>query len=92
MRWMTWRATSASPSQRGSLIQYSVPYSEHSSFEELRELVGFLAPRAILPHVGNDRGPRAAKMVQLLTAPAAPAAPAPAAPNDDAEHTEDIST
>jgi hypothetical protein len=44
------------PLQRGALIQYAVPYSEHSSFEELRELVGFLRPRAILPHVGNDRG------------------------------------
>jgi len=52
--------------------------------------VGFMAPRAILPHVGNDRGPRAAKMVHLLTAPAAPEAPAaPAAPDDDTEHTED---
>ena len=54
--------------QRGSMIQYSVPYSEHSSFEELREFVKFLKPRAVLPHVGNDRGPKARRMVELLTA------------------------
>ena len=54
--------------QRGSMIQYSVPYSEHSSFEELREFVKFLKPRAVLPHVGNDRGAKARRMVELLTA------------------------
>ena len=56
-------------SARGALIQYAVPYSEHSSFAELREMVRFLKPGAILPHVGNDRGPKARRMVRLLTAP-----------------------
>jgi len=55
--------------QRGSLIQYALPYSEHSSFTELRAFMRWLKPRAILPHVGNDRGPKAARMVRLLTAP-----------------------
>ena len=59
--------------QRGAMIQYSVPYSEHSSFDELRAFVKFLKPRAVLPHVGNDRGPKARRMVQLLTAPDEPA-------------------
>ena len=54
---------------RGALVQYAVPYSEHSSFDELRAFVSFLKPRAILPHVGNDRGPKARRMVELLTAP-----------------------
>ena len=53
--------------KRGALIQYAVPYSEHSSFAELREFVRFLKPRAILPHVGNDRGENAARMVRALT-------------------------
>lgn len=54
-------------SKKGSLIQYQVPYSEHSSFSELREFVKFLKPTAILPHVGNDRGEKARRMVRLLT-------------------------
>jgi DNA cross-link repair 1A protein len=54
--------------KRVALIQYAVPYSEHSSFLELREFVQFLKPRAILPHVGNDRGENARRMVSLLTA------------------------
>ena len=32
-------------------------------------MVRFLKPGAILPHVGNDRGPKARRMVRLLTAP-----------------------
>ena len=31
--------------KRGALIQYAVPYSEHSSFAELRAFVAFLKPR-----------------------------------------------
>lgn len=52
--------------QKGTLIQYQVPYSEHSSFEELRDMVATLQPTRIIPSVGNDRGPKAAHMVQLL--------------------------
>lgn len=50
-----------------------VPYSEHSGFHELVEFVRWLQPREILPSVGNDGGgPKCAKMLQLLTAPAPP--------------------
>ena len=46
-----------------------MPYSEHSSFEELRQAVAWLQPRRIIPSVGNDRGARAAEMVRLLRVP-----------------------
>jgi DNA cross-link repair 1A protein len=45
-----------------------VPYSEHSSFAEMREFVQWLRPTSIIPSVGNDSGPKAQRMVQLLTA------------------------
>ena len=44
-----------------------VPYSEHSSFGELRECVRALRPARVIPSVGNDRGVAAQRMVRLLT-------------------------
>ncbi|KAL3148139.1 hypothetical protein ABBQ38_014420 [Trebouxia sp. C0009 RCD-2024] len=56
--------------QKGTLITYQVPYSEHSSFPEMKDFVTWLRPRRIIPSVGNDmHGPRAAQMVSLLRAP-----------------------
>lgn len=52
--------------QKGSLILYSVPYSEHSSFAELREFVQWLQPSKIVPTVGNDRGPKTSSMLSML--------------------------
>ena len=52
--------------QKGSLILYSVPYSEHSSFTELREFVRWLQPAKIVPTVGNDRGPKTSSMLSML--------------------------
>ena len=53
--------------QKGTIITYSVPYSEHSSFTELREFVAWLAPRTVTPSVNNDGGgPKAHRMVALL--------------------------
>eukprot|EP00887_Chlorella_sp_A99_P008123 scaffold12.g8123.t1 len=67
--------------QKGTLITYQarrtcalegwecerVPYSEHSSFTELREFVQWLQPRSIVPSVNSDGGgPKAQHMVTLL--------------------------
>ncbi|KAL1532424.1 DNA cross-link repair protein SNM1-like [Salvia divinorum] len=42
--------------QKGTMIRYEVPYSEHSSFMELKEFVKFLSPANIIPSV-NNHGP-----------------------------------
>ena len=52
-----------------SLVRYQVPYSEHSSFEELRAALRYLRPAAVCPSVANDQGPKAAAMVVALLAP-----------------------
>ncbi|CAN1786729.1 DNA cross-link repair 1A protein [Linum perenne] len=53
--------------QQGTIIRYEVPYSEHSSYSELREFVKVVAPERIIPSVNND-GPEAAdSMLSLLT-------------------------
>jgi DNA cross-link repair 1A protein len=50
-----------------------VPYSEHSSFAELRAFVAWLRPVAITPSVNNDAGgAKAREMVALLTGPLGP--------------------
>ncbi|XP_059644154.1 uncharacterized protein LOC132285934 [Cornus florida] len=51
--------------QQGTIIRYEVPYSEHSSFTELREFVKLISPVNIIPSVNND-GPESAKMMVTL--------------------------
>ncbi|KAG9458022.1 hypothetical protein H6P81_002530 [Aristolochia fimbriata] len=53
--------------QQGTIIRYEVPYSEHSSFSELREFVQFLSPEKIIPSVNNNGPESAEAMVTLLT-------------------------
>ncbi|KAF3446131.1 hypothetical protein FNV43_RR11310 [Rhamnella rubrinervis] len=53
--------------QQGTIIRYEVPYSEHSSFTELKEFVKLVSPVNIIPSV-NNKGPDSAKsMVSLLS-------------------------
>ena len=54
--------------QRGRLVQYGLPYSEHSSLSEMRAFVRFMNPKAIFPHVGNDGKEALERMLKLLRA------------------------
>jgi hypothetical protein len=40
--------------RKGSCEIHLVPYSEHSNYDELREYVGYLRPKEIIPTVGLD--------------------------------------
>ncbi|KAJ4848875.1 hypothetical protein Tsubulata_044101 [Turnera subulata] len=52
--------------QQGTIIRYEVPYSEHSSFTELREFVKLMSPEKIIPSVNNDAQDSADTMISLL--------------------------
>ena len=42
--------------RKGSCEIHLVPYSEHSNYDELREYVGYLRPKEIIPTVGLEGG------------------------------------
>lgn len=60
------RASRGRRVQKGTLITYQLPYSEHSSCRELQDFVRWLQPVRITPHVNNDGGPRLHAMLALL--------------------------
>ncbi|KAK9060596.1 hypothetical protein SSX86_021302 [Deinandra increscens subsp. villosa] len=53
--------------QQGTIIRYEVPYSEHSSFTELKEFVKFTSPENIIPSVNNHGAESVTKMISLLS-------------------------
>ncbi|XP_062023399.1 DNA cross-link repair protein SNM1 [Rosa rugosa] len=53
--------------QQGTIIRYEVPYSEHSSFTELRQFVKFVSPVQIIPSVNNHGPDSANSMISLLS-------------------------
>eukprot|EP00798_Chlamydomonas_sp_ICE-L_P020245 gene20245-26997_t len=56
--------------QKGKVILHEVPYSEHSSFSEMKAFVSWLKPIEILPSVSNDNmGPKCQHMLELLAKP-----------------------
>ncbi|XP_021845558.2 DNA cross-link repair protein SNM1 isoform X1 [Spinacia oleracea] len=52
--------------QQGTIIRYEVPYSEHCSFEELREFVKLISPVKIIPSVNNESEASSNAMIELL--------------------------
>ncbi|KAK7352608.1 hypothetical protein VNO80_18032 [Phaseolus coccineus] len=52
--------------QQGTIIRYEVPYSEHSSFTELKEFVKLVSPGNIIPSVNNDGPESSDAMISLL--------------------------
>lgn len=54
--------------QQGTIIRYEVPYSEHSSYVELRDFVKFISPATIIPSVNNHGAESANTMISHLLA------------------------
>jgi DNA cross-link repair 1A protein len=60
----------------GNITIYGIPYSEHSSFTELRRFVQFLKPAEVIPTVNVERSTKRTAMMkyfrQWLSEPSVP--------------------
>ncbi|KAJ9538423.1 hypothetical protein OSB04_031156 [Centaurea solstitialis] len=68
--WSFGKGKKSSPGKRwqqGTIIRYEVPYSEHSSFTELKEFVKFISPENIIPSVNNHGPESTTRMLSLLS-------------------------
>jgi len=63
------RALGVTREEKGPLVLYGVPYSEHSSFPEMRAMVELLRPGRVVPTVNARNPQRRAEMLALLAAP-----------------------
>ena len=61
------KALGVSRQEKGPLVIYGVPYSEHSSFSELREMVKLVGARQVVPTVNGGNPQRVREMLQLLS-------------------------
>lgn len=50
------------------LCRVKVPYSEHSSCDELRSFVEWFKPLRVIPSVNNDNGRKRDAMMAAITA------------------------
>eukprot|EP00299_Pterocystis_sp_00344_P015248 c7602_g1_i4.p1 GENE.c7602_g1_i4~~c7602_g1_i4.p1 ORF type:complete len:557 (+),score=155.38 c7602_g1_i4:921-2591(+) len=61
-----WTHSASDTKQYGPVKVIGVPYSEHSSFSELKQFVHFINARRVVPTVNNSNGESVAKMLMDL--------------------------
>ena len=61
------KALGVNREEKGPLVIYGVPYSEHSSFSELRSLVKLVRAGSIVPTVNCHSAEQRKALVKLLT-------------------------
>lgn len=61
------KALGVSRQEKGPLVIYGVPYSEHSSFSELREMVQMIGARQVVPTVNGGTPQKVRDMLSLLS-------------------------
>jgi hypothetical protein len=57
---------SVNTTSHGNITIYGIPYSEHSSFTELRRFVQFLKPAEVIPTVNAERSTKRNSMMEYF--------------------------